>query len=101
MRHWKQIIKDLSIRKKLLLCFGFTSLLLLISNLLLYKEVNRSINRIDQIYVSNITLNDLSDALTSTHEDVYEYLSTKSSSALENYYRSGQQFRDLLEDLNG
>ena len=59
MRHWKQIIKDLSIRKKLLLCFGFTSLLLLISNLVLYKEVNRSINRIDQIYVSNITLNDL------------------------------------------
>ena len=101
MRHWKQIIKDLSIRKKLLLCFGFTSLLLLISNLVLYKEVNRSINRIDQIYVSNITLNDLSDALTSTHEEVYEYLSTKSSSALENYYRSGQQFRDLLEDLNG
>ena len=93
--------KDLSIRKKLILCFGFTSLLLLVSNLLLYKEVNRSINRIDQIYVSNITLNDLSDALTSTHEEVYEYLSTKSSSALENYYRSGQQFRDLLEDLNG
>ena len=75
MRHWKQIIKDLSIRKKLLLCFGFTSLLLLISNLVLYKEVNRSINRIDQIYVSNITLNDLSDALTSTHEEVYEYMS--------------------------
>lgn len=101
MNHLKQIIKDLPIRKKLILCFGLTSLFLLVSNLLLYREVNRSIKRIDQIYVSNIALNDLSEALTDTHEDVYEYLSTKSSAALENYYRSVQEYRDLLDKLNG
>jgi len=96
----KRVWNDLSIRTKLTLSFVFTSLILIFSNLILYKEVNRVTQKIDSTYVSNVQLNDLSDALAANQDNVHEYLNTKSSSALENYYRGEQNFLDLLENLN-
>lgn len=100
MRKLIRHIGNMSIRTKLILSFLVTSLILLVSNLFLYGEVNKTIHQIDEIYVSNVNLNRLSEALSQTQEDVYEYLIVKSSDALENYYRSEQTYRELLENLN-
>lgn len=97
--NFKKIWNNLFIRTKLTLSFVFTSLILVFSNIILYSEVNQVTTKIDDIYISNVRLNDLSDALAATYDNVYEFLNTKSSAALENYYRSEQIFRGFLEDL--
>ncbi len=100
MKKIRQIIKNLSIRTKLLLSFAFTSVILLTSNLLLYGEVNETIQKIDGIYASNVSLNDLSEALGNMQDDIYEYLKTRSSDALEDYYRNNQDYQALIGGLN-
>ncbi len=45
-------------------------------------------------------INDLSDALEQLQGTVYEYLNTKGTKALENYYRYEQNYRSLIEKLN-
>lgn len=100
MKKGRQIIKNLSIRSKLLMSFAFASMILLVSNLLLYGEVNQTIRKIDSIYASNVRLNDLSDALNNMQENIYIYLNTRSSDALEEFYRNNQMYQNLTEQLN-
>lgn len=74
---------------------------LLLMNLLLYRQINRMVQRIDAVFSSNVETNELSDALGKIQDSIYEYLSTKSSAALESYYRYEQEYREMTEQLNG
>ena len=69
-------------------------------NIILYSEINRSMIQLDEVYATNVSLNELAECLEHTHEEVYEYLNTKSTVSLENYYRNVQELRDMLEQLN-
>jgi len=88
-----------AIRFRLVIVFVFTTGVIFIVNMFMYYNINKSINTIDKVYISNVGLNELLDSLTELHEYVYEYLNTKSSDALENYYRSGQNYRNLIDEL--
>lgn len=88
-----------SIRTKLVLVFAFTTGVVFFANMFMYYNINKSIASIDEIYVSNIGLNELMDALTDLHDYVYEYLNTKSSESLENYYMSEQKYKNLVDGL--
>lgn len=90
-----------TIRFRLVIVFVFTTGVVFFVNMFLYFNINKSINRIDEVYVSNVGLNELLDSLNMLHDYVYEYLNTKSSDALENYYRSGQIYRSLIDELKG
>lgn len=67
----------------------------------MYNNINKSIGTIDEVYKSNIELNELLDSLTLVQNYVYEYLTTRSSESLENYYRSEQNYSDLIDGLEG
>lgn len=54
----------------------------------------------DAVFSSNTAINDLSESLNKLEGTVYEYLNTKGSKALENYYRYEQDYRQLLDGLN-
>ena len=58
------------------------------------------VDRIDAVFSSNTAINDLSESLNKLEGTVYEYLNTKGSKALENYYRYEQDYRQLLDGLN-
>jgi nitrate/nitrite-specific signal transduction histidine kinase len=58
------------------------------------------IGQLNQVYVSNVSLNDMSKTLEQVHLRMYEYLNTRSSDALEGYYRSLQQYKVQMEKLN-
>ena len=45
-------------------------------------------------------MNELSAALDRVQSSTEEYLNTKSSEAMEDYYRSEQEFRRQIEELN-
>lgn len=96
----KKIING-SIRIRLVLIFVLTTGVVFFANMFMYYNINKSIANIDEVYVSNIGLNDLMESLTKLHEYVYEYLNTKSTEFLENYYMSEQNYKNLVQDLKG
>jgi two-component system, sensor histidine kinase YesM len=89
-----------SIRRRLVLVFAFSTGVVFFANMFMYYNINQSISRIDEVYVSNVGLNEILDSLTDIQDYVFEYLNTKSSDSLENYYRSEQKYRNLTESLN-
>ena len=91
----------LSIRTKLIMMFALTATLMFLINIVLYTEINNSMRQLDEVYATNVSLNELTECLEKTQEEVVEYLNTKSSDSLENYYRYVQQYRDMLTQLNG
>lgn len=90
-----------SIRRKLILVFMLSYCVLLFANLFLYNNINQSIGTIDEVFKSNTELNDLLDKLSDVQGYVYEYLNTKSSDSLENFYRSEQDYFNLVNGLEG
>ncbi len=94
-------IRKGSIRLRLVIVFAFTTSVVFFVNMFMYYNINKSISTIDKVYVSNVGLNELLDSLTMLHGYVYEYLNTKSTDALENYYRSEQSYRSLIDELKG
>lgn len=89
-----------AIQTKLIMTFALTAVLMFVINILLYSEINHSMKKIDGVYETNVSLNTLTECLDETHEDVLEYLNTKSSDSLEDYYRNVQEYRDMMEQLN-
>ena len=97
----KKRLSNMSIRAKLLCTFALTSVLMILINLVMYNEINSSMRRLDEVYATNVSLNELTECLEKTQEEVEGYLNTKSSDSLENYYRYVQEYRDMLGQLNG
>ncbi len=77
-----------------------TSAVMFVMNLFMYWQVNQTIKKIDEIYISNVNLNQLADNFADVQNSMYSYLTVKSSRSLEDYYRSEQNFRDKLEFLS-
>ena len=89
-----------SLQLKLTISFSFTLIIILVMNIFMYTNINKMIGRVDEVYASNINLNELSDALEQVQDSVKGYLDTKSSVALDTYYRAEQDYRRLLENPN-
>lgn len=96
----KNPLQQMSIQTKLLMTFALIAVLIFVINLMLYSQINHSMRRLDEVYATNASLNELSECLEQTQDDVYEYLNTKSSDSLKNYYRNTQTLRDMLEQLD-
>lgn len=90
-----------SIRLRLILVFVFTTAVVFFANMIMYFNINKSLSTIDAVYVSNVELYELLDGITNVQDYLYEYLNTKSTEALENYYRSQQNYRNMIETLHG
>ncbi|MDL2295732.1 sensor histidine kinase [Lachnospiraceae bacterium OttesenSCG-928-E19] len=92
--------KSNSIGRKLNLVFLVVFGIVFLVNAFTYYSLNRAISRIDNVYSSNIQLNDLMENLENVQSYLYQYLSTKSSESLESYYEFEQDYRDNIEELN-
>lgn len=92
--------KDLTLQQKLTALFVLTAVIILAVNLYMYALLNAMTGRVEQVYDSNLQLNDLTEHLNQVHSNVKEYLMTKSSDSMENYYRSEQDYREQLTGLN-
>ncbi len=91
---------NLPIQTKLIVVYCLTALLILVVNLFMYRNINHMLRRLDQIYVSNINLNELSDALDNVQNDMTNYLNTKTTDAMEGYYKSCQDYTAQIENLS-
>ena len=89
-----------SIRVRLVEIFVIVSVTVFAIVIFIYYNLNRTIREMDTVYNSNIQFNELSSNVTHIQDSLYQYLNTKSSDALEDYYRYTQDYQGLLEDLN-
>ena len=89
-----------SIITKILITFIIPITLILGINISVYVGVNRMIERIDEIYLSNVRLNELSESLGLLQSSVEEYLKNKTSKALTDYYRYDQEYRDIVAKIS-
>lgn len=69
-------------------------------NFFIFEQIHAGVDRIDAVFSSNAAINDLSETLNKVEGTMYEYLNTKGSKALENYYRYEQEYRQLLDEFN-
>ncbi len=95
-KRWKR----LSLRAKMSVIYIFANAVILIVNLILLSGINSMTQQIDSVYRTNRHLNELSASLSGVQTNMKEYLSVKTSDSLENYYRSEQEFRQMVEELN-
>lgn len=89
-----------SIRAKLISIFILITGILFITNISVNAYINRSLRKVDTVYSSNIVSNELSEKIKEVQSFVHEYLNTKSPVTLENYYKSEQEYRNLIYNLN-
>ena len=90
-RRWR----DIPLATKMILAVGSIMVMMLVINMILYEQVNKTIRRMDTVYSSNVDLTDLSASLENVQQALYSYLSVKTSDSLENYYRCEQDYRYL------
>lgn len=99
MKKLSSIIKNSPIRMKFVFMFILTTLILLLVNVFMYYNMNQIMRRLDATYISNIKLNTMSDVLGRVQSNMTEYLNTKSSDAIEAYYRNEEEFSALIDEL--
>ena len=80
--------KDFPLAVKVLCQVGMIALILFVTNLLMYWQVNKTMQRLDSIYASNVNLTELAESLESVQTGMYNYLTVKTSDSLESYYRN-------------
>lgn len=90
----------ISIQTKLILVFLITTAIIFAVNMYMYININQMTERIDQVYVSNANFNDLQNGLNQVQVNMVEYLNSKSSDSMEEYFRCQEDYSDMLKDLN-
>lgn len=95
----KSRFQNLSLQGKISLIYIFSNIFLLIVNFAILFSINTMSIELEKVYQENMNLNTLSEALDDVQDSMTEYLSVKTSESLENYYRSEQTFRELIEQL--
>ncbi|NLI52825.1 MAG: histidine kinase [Clostridiales bacterium] len=91
---------DLPLRTKLVLVFAFTMFMVAFVNIYMHISINSVVGTIDKVYASNVSLNQLMGALDDVQENMFRYLNTKSTAALNDYYLSEQSYSEQITSLN-
>ena len=92
--------RNLRFQQKLTALFALTMVVILVVNLYMFVIINDMAEKVEEVYTSNVSLNELSSGLDAVQAYMEEYLNTKSSDAMKDYYRSEQEYQKLMEGLH-
>lgn len=92
--------RSVSLQFKISSIYIITNLLVMIVNIVLLIGINNMSGRLDMVYRDNLHLTELSDAMGIVQDNMTDYLNAKTTDSLEEYYRSEQNFRTMVADLN-
>ena len=76
-----------------------SSTIILTVNIVLFIYISRAIDVINRVYSTNVEIGELSESLNQVRGSMTEYLNTKSTDSMEQYFDATQQYRDYLSDL--
>jgi len=91
---------DKPLHFKIIMICAITNVIVFVVNILLILGINSMSNDMEMAYQDNRQLSELSSALSNVQDSMTEYLSSKTSESLENYYKSAQRYQDLSEALS-
>ena len=89
-----------SVQTRITIVVAAALLMALIVNVFVFRQSSQTVQQIREVFESNAVIMDLSGTLTSAQQSMYDYLSTKSSASLENFYRYEQELKEQTDDLN-
>ncbi len=95
----KTKIKNMSLQLKMTGISLGVNLIVFAINIVLLTGINNMSDKIDTVYQVNLQLNELSVSLKNVQDSMIEYLNTKTSDSLENYYRSAGDYSNMVENL--
>ncbi|MBR4429894.1 MAG: histidine kinase [Clostridiales bacterium] len=93
-------LANMKISRKLVAVFLATSVIAMGVNIFIYANLNIALDKINTVFSSNISLNQLSDKLNQIHTGLTGYLETKGTDDLELYYASTQEMNVMIMQLN-
>ena len=93
-------INNSSIGTRLIVLFSLITLFTSGINLYMYWNIAEATKIMDKVFIDNSNLNELSSTLDNVQLYMYEYLNTKSSDTLINYYDNYDNYRNLVNELN-
>lgn len=92
-------LRNMPLQTKMMFISLVVNMFVLAINFILLAGINNMSNRIDSVYQANIQLNELNASLNNVQDSMTEYLNTKTSDSLENYYRSVDVFSGMCQEL--
>ncbi len=92
---------NLPLRRKIIIIYMVANMMIFIVNTLLIMGINSMSVEMELVYQDNRSLNKLFEALTDVQDNMTEYLSSKTTDSLEDYYRSAQTLQNLAEEMKG
>ena len=89
-------MKRASISTKMIVLLIFTSVMTLVINVMMFLNINQVLVQIEQVYATNVQLNEMTKELDKVHSEMLEYLKTRDSNVLQEYYISQQNLSEQL-----
>lgn len=88
-----------SISTKMIVLLIFTSVMTLVINVMMFLNINQVLAQIEQVYATNVQLNAMTEELDNVHSEMVEYLKTRDSNVLQEYYISQQNLSEQLAEV--
>ncbi len=95
----EKLFSNLSIRKKLILTYTVTAVIMLLADLYVYRNVYQAVSSLDDVFEGNISLSELSEALDTVQYTMTGFLETKSTDDMDAYYKAYQEYSDQIASL--
>ncbi|HEX3077755.1 MAG TPA: HAMP domain-containing protein [Lachnospiraceae bacterium] len=99
-KKFKKFFNRLPLQSKLLFIFLITSIISFSATVYMNRNINRKLEDIDNVYKSNAQLNNLANSLENLQSSMKDYLDTKTSSSLTEYYEYQQDYYENMDLLN-
>ncbi len=94
-----RFLKKNRIRKKLILYFMITTLLMAATSLYTYYNARVLMNQMDSLFISNISLNELQDTVTNVQQYLESYLDTGHSDSFRGFNGSKNKLQQLSQKI--
>ena len=91
--------RDFSLQAKISSIYIVANVFVLLANMVLLFGINSMSNELEKVYQENLTLNSLSENLNAVQDSMTEYMNNKTTEALENYYRSEQNYNAMIQEM--
>lgn len=91
--------EGLSIWKKVNLLIIISGITILLVNLIVWKNADDNARKIDSVYGSNVSLNELQEKLEAVQESMTSYLDDKTSDSMEAYYSAVEDYDAVILEL--
>lgn len=89
-----------TIRRKMLVYFIMTIVLISIVSIFTFFMSNKFMKKMESMFVEGVTLTELSETLTKVNTNLNNYLSTKHSDSLNNYLRYSDELREKARGMD-